>query len=433
MRIFCSLYIAVAASCIAATPHHPYVGSLPGFPGYVDLDMSGKFAVARSGELELQLDTPCNVRRTGTSGFDVCPREFLDQIKVVAHASWGQDIEGAWADPERITFRIDWKATGLDPLMDNANVVLTRPWSVSGTQWNPAAADASSMLALIGAATDTEVDVVTGGPTPNLEVAEVAVDGAALRAGESNALVVRIVNHGPGTAYRVAATTRAGIEAMHGLRLSFGAIKPGAEKQRKVQFKIPASETAQDAMLVVSTTAANGASARSANRRIPITHSVAAPALGVECTLGGRSLTRVDVDAGQVVTLSCILANTGNADAMQVELETSVGTEAATRSAAQTIPASRRIPLQVPVTMPRALPIDSVIEIAITARDRVSSRSARITFNVVIRKPKLCIPGQLTHAQYRAKTAELRKAVSAGDITQAEFDRYDAALVSCLK
>ena len=51
----------------------------------------------------------------------------------------------------------------------------------------------------------------------------------------------------------------------------------------------------------------------------------------------------------------------------------------------------------------------------------------------LVRKPRLCEPGQLTRAQYQAKIAELRTAVTAGDITQAQFDRYDAELVACLK
>ncbi len=434
MRILCCLYIAAAASCVAPIDRHPYTGSLPGYVGYVDLDMGGTFTLSPSGELERQLSKPCTLGRTGHTEFDPCPRNFLDLIKVIARAPWGKAIEGTWKTSETIAFQIDWKTTGVDPLADHVERLLARPWSVSGAQWNPTVADASTMLALIGAATETEVDVVTGGPAPNLEVAEVAVDGATLRAGAPNALVVRIVNHGPGTAYRVAATTRAGLEAMHGLRLSFGSIKPGAEKQRKVQFTIPASEVAHDTMLVISTTAANGALARTATRRIPIALSPpAAPALSVECTLGGRSPARFDVDAGQAVTLQCTVVNTGNADAKQVDVETTVGAEAAIHSAVQTIPAARRISVDVPITMPRALPIDSVVEIAITARDRISSRSARVTFNAVIRKPRLCTSGQLTHTQYRAKIAELRKAMAAGDLTQGEFDRYDAELVGCLK
>jgi serine/threonine protein kinase len=89
--------------------------------------------------------------------------------------------------------------------------------------------------------------------------------------------------------------------------------------------------------------------------------------------------------------------------------------------------------IDVAITVPRGLPINAPVEIAITARDRATSRSARTTLAGVVRKPKLCEPGQLTRAQYQAKITELRAAVTAGDLTQAQFDRYDAELVACLK
>jgi hypothetical protein len=69
----------------------------------------------------------------------------------------------------------------------------------------------------------------------------------------------------------------------------------------------------------------------------------------------------------------------------------------------------------------------------ITARDRDSSRTARTTIVGVVRKPRLCTPGQLTTAQYQAKIADLRAALSAKVLTQDEFDRYDAELVACLR
>jgi hypothetical protein len=51
----------------------------------------------------------------------------------------------------------------------------------------------------------------------------------------------------------------------------------------------------------------------------------------------------------------------------------------------------------------------------------------------VVRKRNLCTVGQLTRAQYRAKLTKLRAAVAAGELTQAQLDRYDAELVTCLK
>ena len=41
--------------------------------------------------------------------------------------------------------------------------------------------------------------------------------------------------------------------------------------------------------------------------------------------------------------------------------------------------------------------------------------------------------GQLTDAPYRAKLAEMRAAVAAGELAQAQLERYDAELGTCLK
>jgi hypothetical protein len=87
----------------------------------------------------------------------------------------------------------------------------------------------------------------------------------------------------------------------------------------------------------------------------------------------------------------------------------------------------------VPIIVPRELPIDAPVEISIVARDRQSSRTARTAVVGVVRKPKLCVPGQLTHAQYQAKVAELRAALVNKYLTQDKFDRYDSELVACLK
>jgi hypothetical protein len=85
------------------------------------------------------------------------------------------------------------------------------------------------------------------------------------------------------------------------------------------------------------------------------------------------------------------------------------------------------------IVIPRELAIDSTVEIAVNAQDRKAQHVARTSVVGVVRKPKLCATGQLTRAQYRAKMAELRAAVAAGDLTQAQLDRYDAELVTCLK
>jgi hypothetical protein len=399
--------------------------------------MAGVFTLTADGELRLALSKPCVVQRDVKTSARlveaVCSREVLDSIRVVAHTPWKQDVGGTWTDASHLAFGADWKAAGIDPLAADAPATVARPWTISGTQWTPTAADASAILKHIGAATETEPDLVRGGPAPSLEVVAFEVDGDALHAGDPSTLVVRIANHGSGAAYRVVAITRSSIPALHGRRLSFGLIKPGAEKLRKLQVTVPATETAHDTMLVLSLTEGNGVAPRNVSHRIPIAPSTAAPVLAVQCTVGDRKVSRPDLDAGQSLKLRCTIDNTGDADARRVELETSVAGGPPGRSAPQAIAAAGHLTFNVPIVVPRSLPIDAPVEIVITARDRDSARSARTTIVGVVRKPKLCTPGQLTTAQYQTKIADLRAALSAKVLTQDEFDRYDAELVTCLK
>lgn len=77
--------------------------------------------------------------------------------------------------------------------------------------------------------------------------------------------------------------------------------------------------------------------------------------------------------------------------------------------------------------------MDSAIEIEVTANDLLTGDSAHTTLAGVVRKPNACVEGRLTRTQYRAKIAELRAAVADGTLTAEQFDRYDAALVACLR
>ncbi|HEX7837490.1 MAG TPA: hypothetical protein VF469_08510 [Kofleriaceae bacterium] len=433
MRVSLLSCVIAVAACITAQSSRPFTGTLP---LEAHLDMAGAFTFMPDGELRLALAQQCSMDVMGalaTYTVGECDRIQLDKIRVVAHTPWDQDIPGTWSDAGHIAFRMDWKATGLDPLADDAPAIAARPWIISGTQWSPSSAEVGAILKLIGDATETEIDLVRSGPPPKLEVATLAVDGDGLRAGHPSTLIVRIANHGSGPAYRVAATTRSSIEALHGLRLSFGSIKPGADKVRKLRVTVPASEGARDTMLVLEISEGNGVAPSGVSRRIPIAPSNAAPALAVQCIIEGRKVTRPDFDAGQSLTLRCAVDNTGDSEAKMVEIEAVVDGGAPTRSAPQAIAVSGHRAIDVPIVIPRTLPVDAPVEIAITARDRPSSRTAHTTIVGVVRKPKLCVRGQLTRAQYRAKVADLRSEVTAGVITQADFDRYDAELVTCLK
>jgi hypothetical protein len=435
MRTFAVCCVFVAAACTPPPAGPSYAGSLP---TGTHLDLAGTFKLSPEGELRLALARPCTMTKVSVNGPSEsnCDGATLDSVRITARTPWGQDIAGTWNGPAYISFRIDWAATaaaGIDPLADDAAAAVARPWQVSGTEWTPTADEAAAILKHIGEAAGVETELVHGGAAPSLEVAALEVDGGVLHAGEPATLVVRIANRGPGTAYRVVATTRSSIEALHGRRLSFGAIKPGADKVRKLEVTLPASETARDTMLVLALSEGNGAAPHNASRRIPIEPSTAAPVLAMRCAIVGHEAARPDLDAGQNLMVRCAVDNTGNADARQVNLDAAIGDAAQGHSAPQPVPAKGRATIDVAITVPRGLPINAPVEIAITARDRASSRSTRMAITGVVRKPRLCEPGQLTRAQYQAKIAELRAAVAAGDITQAQFDRYDAELVACLK
>jgi hypothetical protein len=289
--------------------------------------MAGTFTLSPDGKLVLALARGCTciriMRDEGRAWFSEvsCDRAWLTAVHVVALTPWGDEIRGTWNHSKRITFHVDWQKTNPDPTADDVSAVAARPWMISGTRWTPTSAEAKRIHKLIEDATETAM--VRGGPAPTLEVTTLGVADGVLHAGGESTLVVRIVNRGPGTAYRVVATTRSSVATLHGLRLAFGVIEPGVEKIRRLRVTVPDSETTPDAMLVLMLAEANGVTPPNISRRIPIA-----------------------------------------------------------------VPPGKR---------------------------------------------KVCSAGQLTRARYRAKLTELRAAMAAGDITQAQLDRYDAELIMCLE
>jgi hypothetical protein len=409
-------------------PAVPFTGTLP---SRVRIDMAGTFTLSPEGDLVLATVSPC-VQNTGPTEVD-CPRSVLDSIHPIARTPWNVELTGAWRDAHHLAFHLDWAQSGLDPLADNVMTVLAQPWQVSGAQWTPSSADALTILNKVSEATDTETATVPGGPAPALEVAAFEVEGNELRAGASRTLNVRIANRGPGTAYRVVATVHSSIDALHGRRLSFGTIKPGSGKLRMLALTVPATETAHDVMLVLALAEANGVVPRNLNRRVAIAPSMTAPAFAIDCTHNGRAVQKLDLDAGQRLILRCAVDNTGDADAREVEIEAAVASESPTRSRPQAIAASKRLVFDVPIDVPRSLPINSQVPIAIRVRDRQSSRTATATVVGVMRKPRLCTPGKLTRAEYQAALTEFQAQLAAKRITQAEYDNYEGELVGCLK
>jgi hypothetical protein len=441
MRALVCFALTLAFAACMTSPNNAAwqpTGTIP-VPADTSVHITGDFTFNASGELVLWLDEPCMTGRKSPYRQPVteppqqeCDRGRLNAIAVIATTPWGYRVRGVWLDARRVVFRVPWGQSGLDPLADDAPALASRPWGIAGIVWIPTREEAGQILKLVGDGSDTQPDLVRGGPAPSLEVAALDVVGGALQAGATGTLVVRVSNHGPGTAYRVIATTRSSVTSLHGLRLGFGMIKPGAQKVRKIQVAIPVTENAPDTMLVLVLGEGNGFTPRNTSKRITIHPVAAAPVLALRCAIAGHDDAHPELDAGENVDLRCTVDNSGGVDA-QIELAASIGGGVPARSDERPLAHGGNVVMDLPLTIPRDVALDSTLEILVTARDARFQRSASTTITGVVRKPKLCSSGQLTRAQYNAKIAELRAAFAAGDLTQAELDRYDAELVGCLQ
>jgi hypothetical protein len=438
--IACASISMVCLLACASTPTHiphPFTGALP---EDTSVDLSGTFTFSLIGELVLALETPCTLSQASPQGPVVrtyCDRAHLEAVQVVAEMPWQHEITGIWIDANHIAFRVDWKTCGLDPLADDAAALITHPWTISGTQWTPTFAQSERILKLVETVTETETDLIRGGEAPSLEITSFeikSIEGTngVFHAGGEDEIVVKIANRGLGTAYRVTATTRSSIRSLHDKQLSFGMIQPGGEKLRRLRVAVPAAETAPSTMLVLVLSEGNRFTPRNLSRRISITASKASPLLAAHCSISGNTGVHPAIDAGDRVTLHCTVGNTGTIGA-QVELETSVAGGPPVLSAAQEVAPGGRASFDIPIGVPRNLPIDSSIEIAVTAHDRRTPRIARAAVIGKVGKPRVCSIGDLSRKEYQAKIAALRAEQVAGIITQSQLDHFDAELVACLK
>jgi hypothetical protein len=413
-------------------------------PHDTSVDLNGTFTFSPAGELVLTLSKPCTMMRASLPDprqneviSSYCDRAHLEAVEVTAVMPWLNQVRGIWIDANHIAFRVDWKNSGLDPLADEAASVVTLAWSISGTYWTPTFAESERILKLVETATETETDLIRGGEAPSLEVTSFEIKSnegtnGMFHAGGEDELVVKIANRGLGTAYRVTVTTRSSVPSVHGKQLSFGMIKPGAEKIRRLHMAVPASETSPNTMLVLVLSEGNRFTPRNLSRRVSITPSKAAPVLAVRCSISGHTGAHPDLDAGDRVVLHCTVDNTGTIGA-NVELGTSIAGGTQVYSSAQDVMPATHASYDVPIAVPRDLAIDSSVEIAVTAHDRKSPRAARTAVVGVVRKPRVCTAGNLSRDAYSAKLAGMRADVAAGALTRSQFDRYDAEMVACLK
>ncbi|MCE9579005.1 MAG: hypothetical protein K8W52_38125 [Deltaproteobacteria bacterium] len=436
--LFLILASLALVACEPALPSaaHPMPVSAP---ADTVVHLTGELLFDARGALTLTLDEPCRAGKRSPYRPSVlqpelteCDRARLAAVAVHAVTPWGYRVRGEWLDARRIVFRVRWEQSGLDPLADDAVATTSSAWAIGNLAWLPSPAEAARMIQLVGAATDTQADLVAGGAAPSLEVTTFEVADGALQAGGRGTLTVAIANRGPGIAYRVVAQTRSSVTSLHGLRISFGMIKPGATKVRRLAVEVPYTENAPDTMLVVAVAEGNGYAPRNVSRRITIRPVQTAPVLAIRCAIADHAPDRPEVEAGENITVRCAVDNTGQI-AAEVDLQATIAGVAPVASPVREIAAGGHAVFDLPVAIPRNLTLDAPVELTVEARDQRFQRTATATIAGIVRKPRLCIPGQLTRAQYNAKIAELRAAAAAGDLTQAELDRYDAELVGCLQ
>ena len=429
LRSGIAAYLGCSCTMTGIKPH-PFAGTLPRGS---TLDVSGTFSVTPTGDLTLALRDGCvsqgRSRKSMAATERPCDKPVRDAIRVMAVTPWNAELRGTWVDAKHLVFHVDWAKTQLDVLSDEALATAARPWTVSGIEWFPSEGDARHVLELVGAATQTETEVVQGGASPKLDVSSFEVDGG-LHAGSSATLVVQMVNHGPGVAYRVVAVTRSSMPALHGRRLEFGSIQPGAQKTRQIELEIPSGVTAPDAMVVLLVSEGNGFAPGNLSRRWPV--ALAEPELATHCTIPAHPTREPAISAGEHLTVRCVVSNTG-AGAANIALEVAVNGSILTRTQAQDVLASSRGVFMAPVVIPRELAVNATVQIAITARETRRGRATQTTLSATVGKPKLCDAGKLTRKQYDTKVAELRTTVASGDMTQAQLDRYDAELILCLQ
>lgn len=363
--------------------------------------------------------------------YSSCPWTALRGRRFILTAPWLDVPASGQVRGQSLWLRVPWSKTQLDPLGPRSRTILAAGGEVlddrgaRAFRWKPSERTITAMLERMGAARGTEtVSRPANGPVA-LVVTELRPLGT-LRAGRRVRMRLTVTNKGPGTAYRVIATTRSGLVALHKLRFSVGMLKPGQRKTRERDIQLPL-DADRTAMVVVLLDEANHATARHM-QRFAVAPAMKGTVLSIRCKLGSRG--RPVIHQGQPTPLICGVTNTGDETAHNVTLSVvgankPVVKQLSSLKAKQTT--STKIMLRAKQTQ-----LGARVSLSITARGGNVKREGIQHLRARVVAPVLCPAGRLTRAAYTAKLRQLRAALKSGALSQQEFDRYDAALVMCL-
>lgn len=383
-----------------------------------------------SGPARVACETPPTVRREPV----VCPRELdFKSTQVSIRAPWGS-VYRAMSDAHGIVeIPVDWSGTGVDPLAPGVAGELAAGWLVYSDEARAVPlkidpGDVERMQVAIGAATDTQYDV--GAANEKAILSAEFAEAPPLVLGRPGTLSLAITNRGPQPAYRVIAKLRSSLAALHGHQLSFGRIDPGKTKIKARAIAVPPKLDERSALVVADITYFNGDRLDTQKRFaiVPETKRVESPrGLALDCKLATD-----EVAPGERVRISCELRNLGGEAASELSVAVSVGGVVSKNLAPKELPgagaakldlvgltsASAKQGAQVPVIVRVGALGIPVIERTLTIRIATFATRCKT---------------RLTRNEYKAKHKRLQTALESGALTQKEFDKYDADLVSCLE
>jgi hypothetical protein len=428
--------VLVASACVVA-PSRPQLlrGDRATLDGDVVVDRSTGHVVL----LQAEAQRTCREERRYPDGHlqVMAVPCRIDWKSVRLTSPWGRTFPATEISDGRVGFAVDWKSTAIDAIDSDRPEVLTRAWRFSSPdvertrEWTPDRATQQVMLELVGEATETEVDAgEANAPPPQLVVAEARFDGE-LRNDTANQLTVTLTNRGTAAGYRVRLVTRSNIPALHGLRLTFGRLRPGESRTRRARVVLPRDNPEDEAVVVLGFEEAHGNVPPQTSVRARVLPAIDPAVLRVECHPEGLQGSPPRVDAGATLRLGCDVRNDGSA-AHGVRLHVGYpGRKGGVEPPAFDLDAKSTNHVTVGVGVPREAAIDSQLVLEITVVDDLGAR-ASTTVQLAIATPKLCPDGRITREQFLEKRTALRKKHDAGLISDADYKHYEDELIGCL-